>query len=197
MSLDALYQSVILDHWRNPRQQGALTAPDASVRLVNPTCGDEVTVDVALGGTHRDVLIDVAHRGHGCSISQGSASVFAELATGRTVGEVAALHDAFVEQLRSRGGAGDPAVLGDGVAFAGVGRFPARVRCALLPWTAAAEAIEAARMTRSGAMSDGTATDGTNDGTTNDGTANDGTTTNAVTDHRTRTDTADDRRVSP
>jgi len=196
VSLDALYQSVILDHWRNPRQQGALTAPDASVRLVNPTCGDEVTVDVALGGTHRDVLADVAHRGHGCSISQGSASVFAELATGRTVGEVAALHDAFVEQLRSRGGAGDPAVLGDGVAFAGVGRFPARVRCALLPWTAAAEAIEVARMTRttrSGAMSDGTATDGTNDGTTNDG-----TTTNTVTDHRTRTDTADDsRRVSP
>jgi len=192
VSLDALYQSVILDHWRNPRQQGALTAPDASVRLVNPTCGDEVTVDVALGGTHRDVLVDVAHRGHGCSISQGSASVFAELATGRTVGEVAALHDAFVEQLRSRGGAGDPAVLGDGVAFAGVGRFPARVRCALLPWTAAAEAIEAARMTRttrSGAMSDGTATDGT---------TNDGTTTNAVTDHRTRTDTADDsRRASP
>lgn len=171
MSLDALYQDVILDHWRNPRHRGELVAPDASVHRNNPTCGDEITVDVALGGPDGDVLADVAHRGHGCSISQGSASVFAELAVGRTVGEVAALRGAFVEQLQSKGEAGDPEVLGDGVAFAGVGRFPARVRCALLPWTAAAEAIEAART--------------------------DFATRTTRTDS-TRTDTADDRRrVSP
>lgn len=161
MSLDALYQDVILDHWRNPRHRGELPDAEASVHLNNPTCGDEITVDVALGGSHHDVLTGCAHRGRGCSISQGSASVFAELAIGLTVGEVAALHDAFVEQLRSQGAAGDPEVLGDAVAFAGVGRFPARVRCALLPWTAAADAIEQARM--NGRRASGTTTSTTTD----------------------------------
>lgn len=150
MSLDLLYQDVILDHWRNPRHGGELAAPQASVHRVNPTCGDEVTVDVELGGVHGDVLTGFAHRGHGCSISRGAASVFAELALDHTADQIAAIHDAFVAQLRSAGVAGDIEVLGDAVAFAGVGRFPARVRCALLPWTAAAEAIEQARHSQTG-----------------------------------------------
>jgi nitrogen fixation NifU-like protein len=148
MSLDLLYQDVILDHWRNPRHGGELAAAQATVHRVNPTCGDEVTVDVELGGEAGDVLTGFAHRGHGCSISRGAASVFAELAVDHTVAEIASIHDAFVEQLRSAGTAGDVEVLGDAIAFAGVGRFPARVRCALLPWTAAAEAIAQAQASR-------------------------------------------------
>lgn len=145
MSLQALYQDVILDHWRNPRGRGELASPDASVHLYNPTCGDEITVDVVLGGERGETLTAFAHRGHGCSISQGSASVFTELALDRSIDEIADLRAAFVDQLQSRGDPGDPELLGDAVAFAGVGQFPARVKCALLPWSAAEQAIANAR----------------------------------------------------
>jgi nitrogen fixation NifU-like protein len=101
---------------------------------VNPTCGDEVTMRVVAEG---DVLEDISYDGMGCSISQAAASVLHELLQGRTYPDAMAVHEAFVELMSSRGQIEpDEETLGDGVAFAGVARYPARVKCALLPWMA-------------------------------------------------------------
>ncbi|HEY2950734.1 MAG TPA: SUF system NifU family Fe-S cluster assembly protein [Micromonosporaceae bacterium] len=134
MRLDQLYQEIILDHYKNPHGRGLRKPFDAQAHHVNPTCGDEVTVRVALDG---ETVTDISYEGMGCSISQASASVLHEELTGRTVGEALKVHDAFVELLSSRGQIEpDEQVLGDGVAFAGVARYPARVKCALLAWMA-------------------------------------------------------------
>jgi nitrogen fixation protein NifU and related proteins len=137
--LDSFYQEIILDHYKHPHGRGLREAAAADARVgqarhVNPTCGDEVTVRVAVAG---DVLADVSYEGMGCSISQAAASVLHELVTGRRVGEALSTHEAFVELMSGRGQVTpDENVLGDGVAFAGVARYPARVKCALLPWMA-------------------------------------------------------------
>ncbi|MEH0934992.1 Fe-S cluster assembly sulfur transfer protein SufU [Micromonospora psammae] len=139
MQLDQLYQEIILDHYKHPHGRGLRDADDPDARVaeahhVNPTCGDEITVRVATGG---DVLDDISYDGMGCSISQASASVLHELLRGRGAGEAFAVHAAFVELMSGRGQVTpDEDVLGDGVAFAGVARYPARVKCALLPWMA-------------------------------------------------------------
>ncbi|MEO3777883.1 Fe-S cluster assembly sulfur transfer protein SufU [Micromonospora sp. B11E3] len=139
MQLDQLYQEIILDHYKHPHGRGLRDAEDPADRVaeahhVNPTCGDEVTVRVATDG---DVLHDISYDGMGCSISQASASVLHELLRGRDAGEAFAVHEAFVELMSGRGQVTpDEEVLGDGVAFAGVARYPARVKCALLPWMA-------------------------------------------------------------
>jgi nitrogen fixation protein NifU and related proteins len=149
MQLESLYQEIILDHYKHPRGRGLRTAdaPDARVaeaHHVNPTCGDEVTVRVAVAG---GVLADVSYEGLGCSISQASASVLHELVTGRPVVEAFSTQEAFVELMSSRGQvAPDEHVLGDGVAFAGVARYPSRVKCALLPWMAFKDAAARARV---------------------------------------------------
>jgi nitrogen fixation NifU-like protein len=104
------------------------------VHHVNPTCGDEVTLRVALKG---DVIADVSYEGLGCSISQASASVLADLLIGKTLTEAFEVFDAFAELMQSRGSAEpDEDVLGDAVAFAGVSKYPARIKCALLSWMA-------------------------------------------------------------
>ncbi|MFI7437763.1 Fe-S cluster assembly sulfur transfer protein SufU [Micromonospora haikouensis] len=139
MQLDQLYQEIILDHYKRPHGRGLRDADDPADRVaeahhVNPTCGDEVTVRVATDGA---VLHDISYDGMGCSISQASASVLHELLRGREAGEAFAVHEAFVELMSGRGQVTpDEDVLGDGVAFAGVARYPARVKCALLPWMA-------------------------------------------------------------
>jgi nitrogen fixation protein NifU and related proteins len=139
MDLDQLYQDIILDHYKKPRGRG-LREPagghgsTAQVRHVNPTCGDEVDLRVHLeGGT----VVDVSYEGMGCSISQASASVLHELMTGKTVEQAMSTVDAFTEMIASRGQVEpDESVLEDGVAFAGVAKYPARVKCALLSWMA-------------------------------------------------------------
>ncbi|WP_405430838.1 Fe-S cluster assembly sulfur transfer protein SufU [Micromonospora sp. NBC_00617] len=137
--LDQLYQEIILDHYKHPHGRGLRDADDAAdlvaeAHHVNPTCGDEITVRVATDG---DVLHDISYDGMGCSISQASASVLHELLRGRDAGEAFEVHEAFVELMSGRGQVTpDEDVLGDGVAFAGVARYPARVKCALLPWMA-------------------------------------------------------------
>ncbi|OZV81058.1 SUF system NifU family Fe-S cluster assembly protein [Micromonospora echinospora] len=139
MQLDQLYQEIILDHYKRPQGRGLRDPQEPGDRVaeahhVNPTCGDEVTVRVATDGT---VLHDISYDGMGCSISQASASVLHELLTGRPADEAFAVHEAFVELLSGRGQVTpDEDVLGDGVAFAGVARYPARVKCALLSWMA-------------------------------------------------------------
>jgi nitrogen fixation protein NifU and related proteins len=135
MMLDGLYQEIILDHYKHPHGRGLRDPFGGEAHHVNPTCGDEITVRVALTGSSD--ISDISYDGLGCSISQASASVLHELLSGRDVAEAAGIHEAFVALMQGRGQVEpDEDVLGDGVAFAGVAKFPARVKCALLPWMA-------------------------------------------------------------
>jgi len=139
MQLESMYQEIILDHYRNPHHKGLRDPFDAEVHHVNPTCGDEVTLRVALKeGAHGEAFVeDVSYEPLGCSISQASASVMADLVIGKPVGEAMKIGDAFLELMQSKGHAEpDEDVLEDAVAFAGVSKYPARIKCALLGWMA-------------------------------------------------------------
>jgi nitrogen fixation NifU-like protein len=141
MRLEQMYQDVILDHYKHPHNRGLREPFGAQVHHVNPTCGDEVTLRVALSGDGEQVT-DVSYDGQGCSISQAATSVLTDLVIGRSVTETLTTVSAFTEMVSSRGTiAGDEDVLGDGVAFAGVSKYPARVKCALLGWLAFKDAV--------------------------------------------------------
>ena len=140
---ESLYQEIILDHYRNPHHKG-LRDGDVEVHHVNPTCGDEVTLRVKV---QDGVVQDVSYDGAGCSISQASTSVMTDLVIGTDVDEALEVHEAFLALMQSRGQLEpDEDVLEDGIAFAGVSRYPARVKCALLGWMAwkdaTAQAVE-------------------------------------------------------
>jgi nitrogen fixation NifU-like protein len=139
--LEDLYREIILDHYRSPRNRGELPVPPAhKVEGFNPLCGDEVVLYLDVDPATETVR-DVKIAGQGCSISQASASVMHELLTGRQAGEIAGIHEAFVALMQGRGQVEpDEDVLGDAIAFAGVAKFPARVKCALLPWMALKDA---------------------------------------------------------
>ncbi|MGH4025603.1 MAG: Fe-S cluster assembly sulfur transfer protein SufU [Pseudonocardiaceae bacterium] len=139
MKLEQMYQQIILDHYRNPHRSGLREPFHSESFQINPTCGDEVTLRVALDG---DRVADVSYEAMGCSISQAATSVLTDLVVGRTVDESLSKMDAFVELVQSRGQVEpDEAVLEDAVAFAGVARYPARVKCALLGWMAFKDAL--------------------------------------------------------
>jgi nitrogen fixation NifU-like protein len=138
VDLESLYQEIILDHYKHPRGRALLEEPAAESHQVNPTCGDEVTVQVALDV---DGHLMVGYEGQGCSISQASASVMSEMVTGADPSNADMVRRAFVELMHSRGATEpDEDVLGDGVAFVGVAKYPARIKCALLPWMALQDA---------------------------------------------------------
>jgi nitrogen fixation NifU-like protein len=136
--LDAMYQEIILDHYKHPHHAGLREPYESEVHHVNPTCGDEVTLRVHLDGAGEDAVIeDVSYDALGCSISQASVSVLTDLLIGKRVGDALEVHEAFLTLMQGRGGVEpDEDVLEDGVAFAGVAKFPARVKCALLGWMA-------------------------------------------------------------
>ena len=134
MDLDSLYQEIILDHYKNPHHKGLREPFEAEVHHVNPTCGDEVTLRVHLSdGRVEDVSYDAV----GCSISQAAASVMTDLVIGKTVDEAMDVHGEFLALMQGKGAVEpDEDVLEDGIAFAGVAKFPSRVKCALLSWMA-------------------------------------------------------------
>ena len=140
MNLESMYQEIILDHYRNPHHKGLRDPFDAEVHHVNPTCGDEVTLRVLMsddGSTVRDVSYDSL----GCSISQASVSVMTELVVGKDLDSATAAYDAFLGLMRTKGDTeavieADEDVLEDAVAFEGVSKYPARIKCALLGWMA-------------------------------------------------------------
>jgi len=136
--LDALYQEIILDHYKNPHHKGLRDPYEAEVHHVNPTCGDEVTLRVHVSETAgARVVEDVSYDALGCSISQASASVLADLVIGKPVEEAMGIHEEFLTLMQGKGQVEpDERRLEDGIAFAGVARFPARVKCALLSWMA-------------------------------------------------------------
>ena len=140
--VDSLYQQIILDHYKNPHHHGLVDPFDAEVHHVNPTCGDEVTLRVRIAdGT----LADLGWDGEGCSISQASTSVMSGLVVGKPVSDALALQERFLELMQSRGQAelteADEEELEDAVAFEGVSKYPARVKCALLGWMAMKSAV--------------------------------------------------------
>lgn len=136
-----MYQDVILDHYKHPHHRGLREPFGAEVFHVNPVCGDEVTLRVALSEDGQTVA-DISYDGQGCSISQAATSVLTEQIIGQSVPEALKTIDAFTEMVSSRGNVqGDEDVLGDGVAFAGVAKYPARVKCALLGWMAFKDAL--------------------------------------------------------
>jgi len=136
--LQSMYQEIILDHYRNPHHKGLREPFDAEVHHVNPVCGDEVTLRVSLKDVDGEPVVDdVSFDALGCSISQASASVMSDLVIGRPVSEAMTISQAFLELMQSRGGnEPDEGLLEDAVAFAGVSKYPARIKCALLGWMA-------------------------------------------------------------
>jgi nitrogen fixation protein NifU and related proteins len=134
MQVEALYQEIILDHYRSPHGKGLREPFDAEVYHINPTCGDEVTLRVKVAD---GVVSDVSYDSQGCSISQASASVLYDLVRGKPVDDAMKLHEEFLALMQSKGQVEpDEDVLEDAVAFAGVSKYPARIKCALLSWMA-------------------------------------------------------------
>ena len=140
MSADlvAMYQEIILDHYKHPHHAGLREPFEAEVHHVNPTCGDEVTLRVHVAETDGVLSVaDVSYDALGCSISQASASVLTDLVIGKPVDDAMRIHDEFLALMQGKGNVEpDEDVLEDGIAFAGVAKFPARVKCALLGWMA-------------------------------------------------------------
>ena len=139
MNVESMYQEIILDHYREKRHSGLRDPYEAEVTHVNPSCGAEVLLRVHLDG---DRVADVSYDAIGCSISQASTSVMTDLVIGRTVDEALAVAAVFSEMMHGQGRVEpDEDVLEDGIAFAGVAQFPARVKCALLSWMAFKDAV--------------------------------------------------------
>lgn len=139
MNLDELYQEVILDHYKRPRGAGLREPYEGESHQVNPTCGDEITLRVHVEG---DRVADVSYDNVGCSISKASASVMYELVKDTKIDDALARLNEFTELMNSKGqGQGDEETLEDAVAFAGVSKYPMRVKCALLGWMAFKDAL--------------------------------------------------------
>ena len=140
MKLESMYQEIILDHYRKPHHKGLRDPFDAEVHHVNPTCGDEVTLRVRLGEDGRTVE-DVSYESLGCSISMASVSVMTDLVVGKDLEDADSAYNAFLALMRAKGDtealvAADEELLEDAVAFEGVSKYPARIKCALLGWMA-------------------------------------------------------------
>ncbi len=136
--LAAVYQELLLDHYRRPRNRGTLAHPDAAVRKRNPFCGDDIELQLAFAG---DQVREARFVGQGCAISQASASMMAQLLEGKDLDDVAHLVRRFTAMLHGDADAARDSALGDLRALAGVAKLPQRVPCALLAWGALAEAL--------------------------------------------------------
>jgi nitrogen fixation NifU-like protein len=139
---DSMYQEIILDHYKHPHHRGLLNEFDGEAHHVNPTCGDEVTIRVRMAD---DAIANLGWDGEGCSISQASTSVMSELVVGKSVDDAMAMQQRFLDLMQSQGQAeltdADEDLLEDAVAFEGVSKYPARVKCALLGWMAMKSAV--------------------------------------------------------
>jgi nitrogen fixation NifU-like protein len=157
MELDSLYQEVILDAYRNPKNRGRISNAQMQVHHNNPSCGDEVTLTLNLSD---DKVSDIKWDGVGCSISMASASMMSELVMGKTSAQALQLIDKFSDLMQSKGkgtssstsssqsinssgtsASNNDDLLQDAAAFVGVSKFPARIKCALLGWMAFKDAL--------------------------------------------------------
>jgi nitrogen fixation NifU-like protein len=134
MELDSLYQEVILDHYKHPLNKGLSENYDVQVHHINPSCGDEITLNLSTEG---GIINSITWDGVGCSISQASVSIASDLLLNKTLDQAGSITEVFIELMHSKGTKdGDPLVLEDAVSLAGVSKFPARIKCALLGWMA-------------------------------------------------------------
>jgi nitrogen fixation NifU-like protein len=145
ISMDSMYQQIILDHYKHPQHRGEIEPFDAEVHHVNPTCGDEVTLRVRVAD---GAIAELGWIGEGCSISQASTSVMSDLVVGESVSDALALQQKFLELMQSQGQHSltedEAEALDDAIAFEGVSKYPARVKCALLGWMAMKSAVASA-----------------------------------------------------
>jgi len=137
LPLDSVYQELILQHYRNPKHRGDMDAPDAVVTMRNPTCGDDIVLQLRVRG---DTIEDVRFKGQGCAISQASASMMSGLISGKRWTEAEPILARFRDMLHGDAEAARDKVLGDLRALSGVAKLPRRVKCAMLPWDALEEA---------------------------------------------------------
>lgn len=138
MNLDNLYQEVILDHYKHPLNKKLAPTYDAQVHHINPSCGDEITLNMS---AKDGVITAVNWEGVGCSISMASVSIMSDLLIGKPLSEAALITNEFVDLMQSKGKkSGDEIILEDAVALAGVSQYPARIKCALLGWMALKDA---------------------------------------------------------
>ena len=146
LNMESMYQDIILDHYKHPQHRGLPESFDAEVHHVNPTCGDEVTLRVRVADGR---IAELGWDGEGCSISQASTSVMSELVSGKDITDAIALEEKFLALMQSRGTAelseAEADELEDAVAFEGVSKYPARVKCALLGWMAMKSAVASAQ----------------------------------------------------
>jgi len=140
--ISALYQEMILDHYRRPRNKGTLENADASVEMKNPLCGDEITLQAAFDG---NTVADLKFSGRGCSISQASASMMTQLLKGKSADEIDAIRTRFRDLMLGDATIAEDPQIGSLKALSGVARFPARVKCALLAWNALESALASRR----------------------------------------------------
>jgi nitrogen fixation NifU-like protein len=139
VELDSLYQDVILDHYKHPQNKKLDSTYDAQVHHINPSCGDEITLNLKMDGS---IIVSITWDGVGCSISQASVSILSDLLKGKTILEAQGIQEEFLHLMQSKGSeAGNPQVLEDAVALAGVSKYPARIKCALLGWMAYKDAV--------------------------------------------------------
>ncbi len=136
--IQGLYQEMILDHYRRPRNKGEIPDADETIVMKNPLCGDEITVQIRYDG---DSVADIGFSGRGCSISQASASMMTQLVKGRNLEEIESLRGRFRDMVMGTENAADDKSLGSLRALSGVSKFPARVKCALLAWDALTEGV--------------------------------------------------------
>lgn len=137
-NIQAMYQELILDHYRRPRNKGTMEEPDKTVPMRNPLCGDEIDLQVKFEG---DRLSDLRFTGRGCSISQAAASMMTEAVKGKTAAEASAIWDRYHAMILGDEAAAKDKSLGALRSLSGVSKFPARVRCALLAWNALEQAL--------------------------------------------------------
>ena len=139
MSLESLYQEIILDHYKRPKNKVLQDKYSVEVHHNNPSCGDEVTIRVQV---ENQIVTQLSWDGVGCSISQASSSVMSELTQGIAVEKALLLEESFLELMQGKGAVvADKEELEDAIAFSGVARYPARVKCALLGWMALKDAL--------------------------------------------------------
>lgn len=132
-NLDQLYRSVIMDHYKNPRNKGSLEENSVTIDMNNPTCGDRIHLTLKLNG---DIVEDAKFDGEGCSISMSSASMMTQIVKGKKLDEALELADIFSKMMLGEEFDDEKYDLGDVEALQGVAKFPARIKCATLAWKA-------------------------------------------------------------
>jgi len=147
--LESIFRELILDHYRKPRNKGALEEPSVTVAMRNPLCGDEIELQMRI---EDDRIAELRFRGQGCSISQAAVSMMTERLQGTSLDEASALERRFLDLMHGDESAAEDRALGDLRALQGVSRLPVRIKCALLGFNALDEAIKAYRKSDAGVM---------------------------------------------